>query len=84
MITRVVKKTFSAVGSDGANGQGTNSTATATPMTTTFSAVFTTTTFDPNRGPQMSYWEGIERLNVETTKETIPPTSSVATACWDE
>lgn len=50
-------------------------------MKTIFSPVLTAMTLDPNSGPQMPYWKGIDRLNVETAKEMMPPMSIVATAC---
>ena len=54
-----------------------SNTASAQAMKPTFSAVLTAMTFAPNSGPQMPYWKGIERLNVETAKETMPPTRVV-------
>ena len=53
---------------------------TAPEMNTTFSTVLTTITFEPNDAPQIPYWNGIDRLNVDTANVTIPPSSIVTTA----
>jgi len=45
--------------------------------------VFTAITFEPNSGPRMPYWNGTERLNVETVKETMP-SSEPAGSGWLE
>jgi len=49
-------------------------------MNRSFRAVLTAITFVPNSAPQIPYWKGIERRNVETANERIPPMSRLATA----
>src|SRR6056297_3629043 len=63
-----------------AHHTGASSSATVAEMKTSLSAVLTTITFVPNDAPQIPYWNGIERRNVETANERMLPMSSDATA----